>query len=70
MSEVLGRARAKRHAAGWRDGASRLYLRLRPRLAVAAAFSIACLLGFLAAGVGLGQLAALTAQAPPASSAP
>lgn len=59
-----------RHQRGWRNEARFWLHRLRPAAAAAAAFSIACILGFVAASVGGDRLEASAARgAPPASEA-
>lgn len=67
MPDVTSDARYPR---GRRKDA-RLWLhRLRPVVAAAAAFSIACILGFVAAGIGGDRLEATAARdAPPVSAA-
>ena len=52
MPEVLGRDRPPR-SARVRRGLDRWFYRNRPKIAVIAAFAVACLLGLVAASVGV-----------------
>lgn len=66
MPEVVVRKRVGRRSGDWKYRLNRWYYRHRPRIAVTAAFAIACLLGVIAASMGLANLGA----GPPADSQP
>lgn len=56
MSEAVVRKPLDRRAADWRSRLERWFHRHRPRIAVTAAFAIACLLGVIAASMGLANI--------------
>lgn len=53
----------------WRVRLNRWYYRNRPRIAVIAAFTVACLMGLAAASLGIQTLGAGSGGAAPATSA-
>ena len=71
MPEVVVRKRVGRRSGDWKYRVNRWYYRNRPKIAVMAAFAVACLLGLVAASMGLQNLGGSAAQAEtPASPAP
>ena len=71
MPEVVVRKRVGRRSGDWKYRANRWFYRNRPRIAVMAAFGVACLLGLVAASMGMKSLtgsgAAVEAETPAAS---
>jgi hypothetical protein len=58
MPEVVVRKRMGRRSGDWRYRLNRWFYRNRPRIAVVAAFGAACLLGLMAASMGVKSLSA------------
>jgi hypothetical protein len=63
MPEVMVRKRLGRRSGDWKYRANRWFYRNRPKIAVIAAFGVACLLGLAAASMGLQNLGGSSAQA-------
>jgi hypothetical protein len=63
MPEVVVRKRVGRRSGDWNYRLNRWFYRNRPKIAVIAAFGVACLLGLAAASMGISSLGAGTAQA-------
>ena len=63
MPEVVVRKRLGRRSGGWKYRLHRWFYRNRPKIAVAAAFLIACLVGLIAASMGIQSLGVGPAQA-------
>ena len=63
MPEVMARRRPTGPLAGMRHGLRRWTYRMRPQLAVIVAFAVACLLGVVAASIGIQKLDAGPSQA-------
>jgi len=63
MPEVVVRRRLGRRSGGWKYRLNRWYYRNRPKVAVTAAFVLACLLGLAAASLGIESLGAGQSQA-------
>jgi hypothetical protein len=63
MPEVMARRRPTGPLAGTRYGVKRWAYRMRPQLAVVIAFAIACLLGVVAASIGIQKLDGGASQA-------
>lgn len=56
MPEVVVRKRLGRRSGDWRFRMNRWFYRNRPKIAVIAAFGVACVLGLAAASMGLRNL--------------
>lgn len=67
MSEVVVRRRVGRRSGDWKYRLTRWFHRHRPKVAVLAAFTAACLLGLIAAAAGVSRLGE-PGQAPAAQS--
>ncbi|HEV2531414.1 hypothetical protein [Phenylobacterium sp.] len=63
MPEVVVRKRVGRRTGDWRFRLNRWFYRNRPKIAVIAAFAVACVLGLVAASMGLQGVGAGPAQA-------
>ena len=63
MPEVVVRKRVGRRSGDWTYRLNRWFYRNRPKIAVIAAFAVACLLGLVAASMGIQSLGAGEAQA-------
>jgi hypothetical protein len=70
MPEVVVRKRMGRRSGDWRYRLNRWFYRNRPKIAVIAAFGVACVLGLAAASMGLQSLSAGPSQAQAETSAP
>jgi hypothetical protein len=69
MPEVVVRKRLGRRSGDWKFRLNRWFYRNRPRIAVIAAFAVACLIGLAAASLGVEKLGvgAADADAPAAA---
>lgn len=56
MPEVVIRKRVGRRSGDWKYRVNRWYFRNRPKIAVVAAFAVACVLGLVAASMGITSL--------------
>jgi hypothetical protein len=63
MPEVMARRRPTGPLAGIRHAIRRWAYRMRPQMAVVIAFAVACLLGVVAASIGIQKLDAGPSQA-------
>lgn len=63
MPEVVVRKRLGRRSGDWKYHVNRWYYRNRPKIAVMAAFAVACVLGLVAASMGITSLSSGTSQA-------
>jgi hypothetical protein len=70
MPEVVVRKRLGRRSGDWRYRLNRWFYRNRPKIAVIAAFGVACLLGLAAASMGLQSLSAGPSQAQAGTATP
>lgn len=70
MPDVMVRKRLGRRSGGWKFRLNRWFYRNRPKIAVLAAFAVACMLGLVAASMGVQNLGSGEAQAETASGAP
>lgn len=62
MPEVVIRKRLGRRSGDWKYRVNRWFYRNRPKIAVVAAFGAACLLGLVAASMGVQSLSASPAE--------
>jgi len=69
MPEMVVRKRLGRRSGDWKYRVNRWYYRNRPKIAVMAAFAVACVMGLVAASMGLNSLGAGASQAEAQSSA-
>jgi len=63
MPEVVVRKRLGRRSGDWKFRLNRWFYRNRPRIAVIAAFAVACLIGLAAASLGISSLGGGSAEA-------
>ena len=63
MPEVVVRKRLGRRSGDWKYRLDRWFYRNRPKIAVLAAFAVACLAGLVIAAVAIEQMGAGPAQA-------
>jgi hypothetical protein len=70
MPEVVVRKRKGRRSGDWKYRLNRWFYRNRPKIAVLAAFAVACVLGLAAASMGVHSFSASTAEAETAPAAP
>jgi hypothetical protein len=63
MPEVVVRKRLGRRSGDWKFRLNRWFYRNRPKIAVIAAFGVACVLGLAAASMGMQSLGAGPSQA-------
>ena len=63
MPEVVVRKRVGRRSGDWRYRLNRWFYRNRPKIAVIAAFGVACVLGLAAASMGRKNMGASPAEA-------
>jgi len=63
MPEVVVRKRVGRRSGDWTYRLNRWFYRNRPKIAVIAAFAVACVLGLVAASMGIQSLGASPSQA-------
>ena len=69
MPEVMVRKRLGRRSGDWKFRLNRWFYRNRPKIAVIAAFAVACVIGLAAASLGIRSLAVGPADADAAAPA-
>ena len=70
MPDVMVRKRLGRRSGDWKFRLNRWFYRNRPKIAVLAAFAVACVLGLVAASMGVQNLGSGAAQAETTPSSP